>query len=59
VDPAWFARAPLPTYALGGIDHRNAADALAAGASGVAVMGAVMRAADPAAEVARLLKVLR
>ena len=34
-------------------------DALAAGASGVAVMGAVMRAADPAAEVARLLKVLR
>lgn len=59
VDPAWFGRAPLPTYALGGIDHRNAADALAAGASGVAVMGAVMRAADPAAEVARLLKVLR
>lgn len=54
-----LADPPLPTWALGGIDHRNAADAVAAGASGVAVMGAVMRAADPAAEVARLLAVLR
>lgn len=58
VDPAWFGDAPLPTYALGGVDHRSAAAALAAGASGVAVMGAVMRAEDPAAEVARLLAVL-
>lgn len=41
--------------ALGGVDVRTVATALAAGAHGVAVMGAVMRAADPAAEVAALL----
>ncbi|MFW6774552.1 thiamine phosphate synthase [Nocardioides sp. CPCC 205120] len=41
--------------ALGGIDARTAADAVHAGAHGVAVMGAVMRAPEPAAEVAALL----
>ena len=41
--------------ALGGVDARNAAAAVAAGAHGVAVMGAVMRSDDPAAEVAALL----
>ena len=49
---------PIPVYALGGITATNAAEAVAAGAYGVAVMGAVMRAADPAAVVADLLAAL-
>ncbi len=44
-----------PVVAIGGIDERNAAALLKAGAAGVAVMGGVMRAADPAAEVGSLL----
>lgn len=40
--------------ALGGVGVGNAAAALAAGAHGVAVMGAVMRADDPADVVRRL-----
>lgn len=44
-----------PVFALGGVDASSVADLRAAGAHGVAVMGAVMRAADPAAVVARLL----
>jgi thiamine-phosphate diphosphorylase len=44
-----------PVLALGGVDTpARAAACVAAGASGVAVMGAVMRAADPAAVVASL-----
>jgi thiamine-phosphate diphosphorylase len=46
--------APLPVYALGGVDGRNAAACIAAGATGVAVMGAVMRSGD----LARLLREL-
>lgn len=45
----------IPVYALGGITPDNAGGALAAGAHGVAVMGAVMRSADPGGAVARLL----
>lgn len=45
----------MPVYALGGVEPSNAAAALAAGAYGVAVMGALMRAADPAALTAALL----
>jgi thiamine-phosphate pyrophosphorylase len=41
--------------ALGGIDDRNIASCLAAGARGVAVMGEIMRAADPEAVTSRLL----
>jgi thiamine-phosphate pyrophosphorylase len=41
------ARAPGPVIALGGITAANAAACVAAGARGVAVMGEVMRAADP------------
>jgi thiamine-phosphate pyrophosphorylase len=41
-------------YALGGIDATNAAACLAAGATGVAVIGAVLRAADPSALLAAL-----
>jgi thiamine-phosphate pyrophosphorylase len=46
----------LPVLALGGVDSpRRARDCVAAGAAGVAVMGAVMRAPDPARFVANLL----
>lgn len=53
--PSALGHAPLPVYALGGIDETRAASCLAAGAAGVAVMGAVMAAADPGGAVARLL----
>jgi thiamine-phosphate diphosphorylase len=49
-----LGRPPLPVYALGGVDEHNAASCRAAGATGVAVMGAVMRADDPAMLVRRL-----
>ena len=50
---------PLPTYALGGIDTPAAAAAcVAAGAHGVAVMGALMRSARPDRLVADLLAAL-
>src|SRR5216684_3949092 len=44
-----------PIIALGGIDAANAAACLTAGARGIAVMGEVMRAADPEATVLDLL----
>jgi thiamine-phosphate pyrophosphorylase len=51
------AGAGLPVYALGGIETADqAAECRAAGAAGVAVMGAVMRAADPARLVAGLIR---
>jgi thiamine-phosphate pyrophosphorylase len=49
---------PLPTWALGGVDASNASDCLANGASGVAVMGAIMRATDPAAVTADILNAI-
>lgn len=49
----------VPVFALGGIDAANAAAMRRAGAHGVAVMGAVMRASDPAGVVARLLEAAR
>lgn len=55
---ALLAAAP-PAYALGGVLGPERARACrAAGAHGVAVMGAVMRAGDPARTVAALLAVL-
>ncbi|HVV94259.1 MAG TPA: thiamine phosphate synthase [Hyphomicrobiales bacterium] len=50
--------AGLPVYALGGVGAANAAACLGAGAAGVAVMGEVMRAADPAQRVRDVLRAL-
>jgi len=52
--PAALAGAPLPTWALGGVDAENAAECLESGAAGVAVLGAVMGSPDPAAAFARI-----
>ena len=47
-----------PVIALAGIDAGNAAACLAAGAQGIAVMGEIMRAADPEAAVRGLLRAM-
>jgi thiamine-phosphate pyrophosphorylase len=52
------AHVAVPIVALGGIDAASAPDCMAAGAAGVAVMGAVMAAADPARHVAALVAAL-
>jgi thiamine-phosphate pyrophosphorylase len=46
---------PGPVVALGGINEGNLAACLAVGARGIAVMGEVMRAADPETTVRQLL----
>jgi thiamine-phosphate pyrophosphorylase len=46
----------IPVIALGGMSPPRAADCLRAGAAGIAVMGAIMRAADPAMVTAAFLK---
>jgi thiamine-phosphate pyrophosphorylase len=48
-----------PVIALGGIDETNIGACLAAGARGIAVMGEVMRAADPEATVRALVRTVR
>lgn len=53
------AAGPLPVLALGGVTAANAPSWIQVGAHGVAVMGGVMRAADPAASVRSLLEALR
>ena len=45
----------VPVLAIGGINAARIAEVLAGGAAGVAVMGGVMRAADPAQEMRALL----
>lgn len=49
------AAGDLPAYALGGITVENAASFREAGAYGVAVMGALMRADDPGAAAEKLI----
>jgi thiamine-phosphate pyrophosphorylase len=51
--------APVPVLAIGGVNALRAPELIAAGAAGVAVMGGVMRAADPATEVRGLITALR
>jgi len=52
------AEASGPVIALGGITAENAASCIAAGAIGVAVMGDVMRSADPRAATAAILRAI-
>jgi len=57
---AEMARAArVPLLAIGGINTVRVAEVVAAGCGGVAVMGGVMRAADPAREVSALLATLK
>jgi thiamine-phosphate pyrophosphorylase len=53
------AAAPVPVLAIGGINTLRVAELIAAGVAGVAVMGGVMRAADPEQEVRGLVAALR
>lgn len=48
----------VPVVALGGIDPERAGECLRRGAAGVAVMGALMRASDPAAAARRFVEAL-
>jgi thiamine-phosphate pyrophosphorylase len=50
--------ARVPIIAIGGITPERATEVMRAGAAGVAVMGSVMRARDPADEVRALLATL-
>jgi thiamine monophosphate synthase len=52
-------RTPVPVYALGGVTAPTARWCCDSGAAGVAVMGGIMRAPDPAAAVAAILAALR
>jgi thiamine-phosphate pyrophosphorylase len=56
---AAVAAAKGPVIALAGITAANAAACIRAGAAGVAVMGEVMRAADPEATVRALVEAIR
>jgi thiamine-phosphate pyrophosphorylase len=51
--------ARVPVLAIGGVNTARLGELIAAGAAGVAVMGGVMRAADPVQEVAALIATLR
>jgi thiamine-phosphate pyrophosphorylase len=51
--------ARVPVLAVGGINAARVGELVAAGAAGIAVMGGVMRAADPAREVRALIATLK
>jgi thiamine-phosphate pyrophosphorylase len=50
--------ARVPLVAIGGLNATRAAEVLAAGVAGIAVMGSIMRAADPGQEMKALLATL-
>lgn len=50
--------ASVPVLAIGGLNATRAAEVLAAGPVGIAVMGSIMRAAEPAREVKALLAIV-
>lgn len=52
------AHAPVPFFAIGGIDASNAAAVLAAGARRIAVVRAIAEAADPRAAAAQLRRLV-
>jgi thiamine-phosphate pyrophosphorylase len=52
------AAARVPVLAIGGLNATRAAEVLAAGPHGIAVMGGVMRASDPGQEVRALLAIV-
>ena len=49
----------LPVYAIGGIDASNAAEVVAAGADGIAVIRAILGAKDPRAAAQGLLEAVK
>lgn len=48
----------IPVLALGGIDHINTKEVLAAGANGIAIMGSIMRSEDPASDIKYFLDLI-
>jgi thiamine-phosphate pyrophosphorylase len=50
--------APVPLLAIGGLNATRAAEVLAVGPAGIAVMGSIMRGVDPGREVKALLAIL-
>ena len=48
--------APMPWYAIGGIDDKNLSEVIAAGASRVAVVRAIMEASSPSTVVQQMLQ---
>jgi thiamine-phosphate pyrophosphorylase len=55
---AMLALATVPAVALGGIDHSNVREVLAAGARNVCAVRCVNRSADPGAEIDRLQRAI-
>ncbi len=48
----------IPLVGIGGIDHRNAASVIGAGADGIAVVSAIVSAADPQAAAKQLRQII-
>jgi thiamine-phosphate pyrophosphorylase len=53
------AAARVPVLAIGGLNATRAAEVLAVGVAGLAVMGSIMRAADPGREMRALVAIVR
>jgi thiamine-phosphate pyrophosphorylase len=53
------AHSTLPWFAIGGIDEQNVSEVIGAGAERVAIVRAIMKAADPAQAAQRLLLQLK